>query len=462
MFCRPETCRPGVCLALRDCSSRCGRHEFCHGASHGRLTFAGRHVTLETACAIFRSRRYREFDRAATAIVGQARGGLSEAQIELLGRSIAGSGERVDLPASLGPFVDVASSGGPASLTTLLCPLLVAAFGFHVPKLSATGSVAGGIDTMAVIPGFKTNLSDRGFLIALRRSRFAHIEPNKAFCPADNNLIRKRRAANMMANAELATASLLAKKLATPKTSALFDFRVGPAGNIGDNVLLARRAKQLFLRVAGRIGLHVDVVLTENRFFPCSALGRMESLFLLWQILSNRNLLQIDKNHLSLCIEISARACQLADARLSSGKTKQILKQLLRSGSVKKLFLSHLLSQGAKSNSFAQVLRARASQQTVIIRSGASGYWHPPNLSLSKEWLKSEQNRVARLQPHRKPFETPLGLRLCQTPGRRVRRGDIVVEVRCPTSVPALITPPWLAGNIRRSPRPSQSPQLLN
>ena len=141
-------------------------------------------MTFEAACALFRDQQYEAFDLAADVVIDSARSGLSDAQVQLLSRSIAASGKIVELPADLEPFVDVPSSGGPASLTTLLCPLLIAARGYTVPKLSATGSIAGGIDTLAMIPGYRTSLVGDDFVRVLRRCRFAHAEPSKNFCPS--------------------------------------------------------------------------------------------------------------------------------------------------------------------------------------------------------------------------------------------------------------------------------------
>ncbi len=54
---------------------------------------------------------------------------------------------------------DVASTGGPSSLSTLLSPLFLRAGGAVVPKLGVPGRPAGGIDCLAQIPGYRTELS---------------------------------------------------------------------------------------------------------------------------------------------------------------------------------------------------------------------------------------------------------------------------------------------------------------
>lgn len=405
-------------------------------------------MTFANACEVFCRRETNLFEAAADSVIHAARQGLDDQQIETLCRSIAASGSNVSLPRSLEPFVDVPSSGGPASLTTLLCPLLVATFGFHVPKLSASGSVAGGIDTMGIIPGFNTNLSGARFVAALRRCRFAHAQPSATFCPADTVLVRKRRAARMMANPALATASLLAKKLATPHTRAVFDFRVGAGGNIGENVRTAQSAKRLFERIAEKLKIPVEVVLTENRTFPSSALGRLESLSLLWRALSNDPLLAIDRDHIRLCVDIASIACVLAHETLRLAKVKAKLIKVIESGEVKRVFIAHLYAQGASQRDFARVMESRRSQTTVRICSTSDGYWVPPNVNRCKEWLKNEQKG---LTDNILDAEKQLGLRLCRTRGDLVRRGDLVMEFRHPPDAQGTTIPRWLAGRTNKS-----------
>src|ERR1041385_447903 len=104
-------------------------------------------MNLRDACAIFKQRNESSFDIAAQTVVDLATSSLSEDEIAELAIAVSESGEKLEVPPSLFPLADVPSTGGPASLSTLLCPLLIAAAGIRVPKLSATGSTAGAIDT---------------------------------------------------------------------------------------------------------------------------------------------------------------------------------------------------------------------------------------------------------------------------------------------------------------------------
>ncbi len=373
------------------------------------------------------------FDEASDVIVRHAeRSALSEAEAADLAIAIADSGSKVAIPAELRPLADVPSTGGPASLTTLLCPLILAAMGVRVPKLSARGSIAGALDTLAIIPRFRTRLTGAAFIQALSTAGIAHAEAEADFCPADKSLIAARRRAGLMANPALAAASLLAKKLAVPGTHAAFDFRVGATGNIGPNAERAHAAAKFFLRVSERIGLRISITLTDNSTFPCSALGRLESLDLLWHILQARPpRTRLDERHVDTCIKIAARAYLLAIPGHSESAAADRARDLLASGAIRAVFIRHLQTQGATVEGLNEVMSARAAQRVWTVTADRGGYWAAPDLALTKSVFKSAQSLLEReggpSEAHRQ-----LGVRLLVDAGESVARGQPVLEVRYP------------------------------
>src|SRR5437868_14746215 len=82
-----------------------------------------------------------------------------------------------------GPTADVASTGGPASLSTLLCPLYLRSYGFVVPKLGVPGRPAGGIDVLAQLPGYRVDLSEADVRRVLERCGYAHFLAGTQFAP---------------------------------------------------------------------------------------------------------------------------------------------------------------------------------------------------------------------------------------------------------------------------------------
>jgi pyrimidine-nucleoside phosphorylase len=420
-------------------------------------------MRFDDACEMFRLRRVERFDEASDAVVQVATRGLTDDQVAVLAESLSTSGEKVELPANLGPFADVPSTGGPGSLSTLICPLLIASTGVRVPKLSVPGSIAGGIDTMAILPGFKSKLVGCDFIEALGRAGIAHAEPSRDFCPADASLIKSRRKSQMMANAPLAAASLFAKKLAIPNTAACFDFRVGPTGNIGADVDTGLQAGNLFCRVARKLGVAISIALTDNRIFPCSAVGRLESLDLMWSMLNGHELRPlIDRVHVDTCIRLAAEACVLVRPGVTLESVAEKIRESLLSGAAKKTLEAHLEAQGSSVKSLEMTLALRAKQRSTIVVSLGRGYWVAPDLATVKNWAKRYQAIAEKCEPHSEDLRprAQIGVRLLISPGEKVEQSQPVIEIRYPEDVPLPQGFEFLEGSTEEN-APAASQQIL-
>ncbi len=392
------------------------------------------------ACRTYERKDAERFDEASEAVVDfvlSQEDSLSVEDITRLTHALANSGSTIEIPSDLYPLADVPSTGGPASLSTLLCPLLIAGLGVRVPKLSASGSIAGAIDTMGTIPGFRMELQEGEFVQVLGKAGIAHIVTTPSLCPGDTSLVRCRRERGLMKSASLAAASLLAKKAAVPETSASFDFRVGRTGNIGDDEPEARAAAEVFFEVAERLGIRIDITLTDNSSFPCSAVGRLESLSLLWRIANGAgDLLELDRQHVHTCIELAAKAVALARCDMTAGKAEERLRELAESQGLVDVLRRHLEAQGSSLAGIQKVLSTRDSQDVLHVRARAGGHWHPPAIGAMKVFAKGAQAAVemdSRLRTSAtESMHHQFGMRLLVSPGDYVGKDQPVLEVRYP------------------------------
>lgn len=201
---------------------------------------------------------------------------ISDEEIATLATLLAGSGESLPQPADW-IVADVPSTGGPSSLSTLLCPLVLLAGGAHVPKLGVPGRPAGGIDVLACIPGFTTELNSNQVQCCLDGCGFAHFLAGDRFAPLDAILFSYRQKTGSQNVPSLAIASLLSKKLAVGVKHVTLDVRVAPFTNFGDweaSRLNARR----FLSVASQLGISATSVLSDSSIPYQGYIGRGESL----------------------------------------------------------------------------------------------------------------------------------------------------------------------------------------
>ena len=209
---------------------------------------------------------------------------ISDLEIAYLARRLSESGEVLTHEA---PYVaDVASTGGPSSLSTLLCPLQLVRNGALVPKLGVPGRPAGGIDVLACIPGFKTHLTRDEVLWCLHTCSYAHFLADKTFVPLDALLFEYRRQINAIDVPALAIASLLAKKIAMGITRVALDVRVAAFTNFGSTWEDARVNATRFIRTAHLLQIDASCFLSDAAvpvstvYWPWRGTSRFASHFI--------------------------------------------------------------------------------------------------------------------------------------------------------------------------------------
>lgn len=186
-----------------------------------------------------------------------------EAVAAELARILADSGEK--FAASGGITADVASTGGPSSLTTLLCPLYLRASGLLVPKLGVPGRPAGGIDCLAQIEGFKVELTQDELRAVMAGAGYAHFLAAGRYAPLDARVFKLRQQFGAQDVPTLVASSLLSKKLAVGVRRAGLDIRVAAHGNFGKTWSDALDNARLFAAASRRLGVDAFPVLTNSR-----------------------------------------------------------------------------------------------------------------------------------------------------------------------------------------------------
>lgn len=333
---------------------------------------------------------------------------------------IAASGAIMLIPSSEGGVADVPSSGAPGSLSTLLCPYLLVACGIRVPKISASGSVAGGIDTLGLLPGFKTMLEEREALELLDKVGTFHTQQSPQLCPTDGLLIGVRRKREMMANPSLAAMSLLSKKIAVPGTRVVLDFRVGIEGNIGADFLTASHAARLLLAAAKTLKISIVVALTDNRSSPTTALGRLESLRLLLAALTGPPNEETNRRHVAVCVGLAARAVALARGEQFSEQHVSEVQGRLKDGYAMSAFRDHVTAQGVDVDVEDFVTAELRRQIVTVVHAKESGTWFPPSLTVLKRFAKGASSAG----------DPCVGYRALIEPGSIVDVGQPVAELR--------------------------------
>ena len=318
------------------------------------------------------------------------------------------------------PTADLASTGGPSSLSTLLAPLYLCSLGFLVPKLGVPGRPAGGIDVLAQLPGYRTNLSISKLKQVIAECGFAHFLAGEGFAPLDSKLFSFRQMTGGQNIPPLTSASLLAKKLASGVRTVGIDVRVAPHGNFGCTYDDARHACGPLLQAGRHAGLNVVCILTDARFPYQPFIGRGEALVALKHIFSGQATESL-ASHNGLCRLMAHHVAGLQDpSRLRVTDTD-----------IETVFYAHISAQGSSVDAFNRTVDATlAGHRHELIAK------HPGHLLVDLDTLRKlfQHINVRRLSDvlH---FPDEIGVILHARPGEYIERGTLLATVRASNNV---------------------------
>ncbi len=206
------------------------------------------------------SHRYSPMEIAAYLIASASF--TTTAEMLSLTEAMAKVGNRLTWEAPL--VVDKHCIGGiPGHRTSMIVVPIVAAHGLPIPKTSsrAITSPAGTADTMEVLA--KVDLSIQQMKAIVEREKGCLVWGGHVnLSPADDIMISVERPLRIDTQEQM-VASILSKKLAAGATHLLIDIPVGPSAKVR-NPADAVRLRKMFEYVGDKIGLVLDVVLTDG------------------------------------------------------------------------------------------------------------------------------------------------------------------------------------------------------
>lgn len=331
-------------------------------------------------------------------------------------RKLAESGNIISPSGDL--VADVASTGGPTSLSTILSPLFLRSAEAVVPKLGVPGRPAGGIDCLAQIPNYRTALSTAEVYRVLESSGYAHFLASGEMTPVDGRMFRLRQELGAQAVPGLVTASLLAKKLAVGINHAGLDVRVSTYANFGTDWASAEENARMFVDAARLLGIEAFPVLTDAQYPYQPYLGRSESLVALDDLFDDRA---------STWLEAHCMTCRTLVLACIPDKYRAKVVQA-NSNDLRFYFEENLVAQGASPEGFSAIVQNTRRNHQIEITADHGGFCH-----YSVKELRDEIVRWQKLYVSKKdPFPDPVGLIFLQRPGTWVEKGELLATLRAP------------------------------
>lgn len=335
-----------------------------------------------------------------------AANGASDEEVAHLAVEYANSGIQFSVE---GPTADVASTGGPSSLSTLLTPLFLVRSGMRVPKLGVPGRPAGGLDVLAQIPGYKINLELKEVCKVIDHCGYAHFVSSGQFVPLDADTFNLRQKIGVQAVPELVIASLLSKKLAVGIETIGIDVRVASCGNFGDDFETGRSNAQRLVRVANILGRKAICVLTDARLPFQPFIGRGEALWALRLALFEKTDLWLNA-HVSQCKAMSSATTGSTDTN-----TRPPIEP----------FKDNIIAQGGSYDGFFSKVEEIEKKHKTFIVSPLDGYPHYDLAAIRSICLSVQAATDVDIE-----FPDQVGIRLLAKPDQRIKRGEPIMSVR--------------------------------
>ena len=286
--------------------------------------------------------RYSKIELTAF-VVACNRDELDREEVYFLSDAMVQTGQRLDWHAP--QVVDKHCIGGiPGNRTSMLVVPIVAAHGMLCPKTSsrAITSPAGTADTMEVLAHVELPLEQ---LQAIVRDHHGCLAwgGTAQLSPADDVLISVERPLSIDSAGQM-VASILSKKIAAGSTHLVLDIPIGPTAKVR-SMPDAQRLRRLFEYVAQRMGLSLDVVITDGRQPIGNGIGLM---------LEARDVMRVLENDPRAPNDLRQKALRLAgrliecDPDVRGGDGYGIARDILDSGRALARMRDIIAAQGAK------------------------------------------------------------------------------------------------------------------
>jgi len=290
--------------------------------------------------------RYSKMEMAAF-LVASMHTGLDREEIYALTRAMIDTGERLRWHDNL--VADKHCIGGiPGNRTSMLVVPIVASHGLLIPKTSsrAITSPSGTADTMAVLA--EVDLSPDAMHKVVSQTHACLAWGGKArLAPADDILISVERPLGIDSEGQM-VASILSKKVAAGATHLLIDIPLGPSAKVR-HMTQALRLRKLFEYTGDRLGLHLEVIVTDGRQPVGHGIG---------PVLEARDVMQVLEIHPDAPNDLRQKALRLAgrilefDPDVRGGQGYNLARDILDSGRAMEKMRDIINAQGSKTLDF--------------------------------------------------------------------------------------------------------------
>lgn len=343
---------------------------------------------------------------------------------------------------------DLASTGGPGSISTMLVPLMARASGVAVAKIGVPGRPAGAVDALANVHGYRWTSTAEEFDAAMRNSGFAHTAANNQWAPGDAALFRRRQAEGTQRVPPLVVASLLAKKIAAGVRYPGFEVRAARHGNFGSTRDEVRRNASLLCEVAGHLGMRATVFVTDAEHPHQPWIGRGEALAALAIACARHDRVNgmdlgpegplaatLLAEHVASCEQMAGALVKVASREGASGSA--VGDRAAPPRGVTGALSEHLLAHGSTWRRFDERARAAIAAPREILRAETDGFVRYRMERIRDHLMRANACGARSGRSEEPTFPDRAGAILHAPAAAQVERGDAVLSLRWPSELTA-------------------------
>ncbi|KGK91703.1 thymidine phosphorylase [Desulfosporosinus sp. HMP52] len=348
--------------------------------------------------------------------------GMSLEETAELTLSMANSGDKLDLSALGGRFVDKHSTGGVGDKTTLLLGPMVAACGVPVAKMSGRGlgHTGGTIDKLSSIPGFLVELEQDQFLAQVKKIGLAVISQTGNLVPADKMLYALRDVTGTVSSIPLIASSVMSKKIAAGAQGIVLDVKYG-SGAFMKTVEDARKLARTMVDIGKALGRQTIAVLSNMSQPLGRAVGNSLEVLEVADALQGKG----PKDLMDVCFELGAWMLVAGDSVANVGEGKKCLRHSIETGAAWKKFLAFVSEQGGDAEAVAS-RRLKIAPWNLPILASESGYVQP--FDAHKIGILAMTLGAGRVTKE-SPIDLGTGVMLVKKAGEWVEAGEPILEL---------------------------------
>lgn len=347
--------------------------------------------------------------------------GMTPHETAALTRSMAQSGDLVDLSSIDGIKVDKHSTGGVGDKTTLIVAPVVASLGVRVAKMSGRGlgHTGGTVDKLESIPGFRTTLDREAFFDVVRRVGVSVIGQSGNLAPADKKLYALRDVTATVNSIPLIASSIMSKKIAAGSDRILLDVKTGSGAfmkTLEDSIALAKE----MVSIGEHVGRRTVALITDmDRPLGC-AIGNALEVCEACETLQGRGPADLTE----VCIELAANMLWLAE-KGELAQCRSLAKQQIANGEAFAKLKEMVQAQGGDTSVLDDPSRFDRSNVCYEVLAQREGFLYA--MDTERFGIASMELGAGR-EKKEDPIDYSAGIVLRKKVGDFVRKGEVLAS----------------------------------